>query len=106
MATLQQDIIAYVDSATPQNDPSYRAERASSLLNSGQCYQSSDNVLCIRACAASQSFIRTSKLPTRISAAANTVLTGLQELLDRGVLTASGLKIHDASSGATIQVIP
>ena len=103
---LSDQIKTYVDTATPQNDASFRAQLADKLTNCGELYLSTDNVLCIRACSVAIGNIRTSTLPTRISSAANTVLTGLRELYDRGLLTGSGLKLHDQDAGVTVQVIP
>jgi hypothetical protein len=103
---LQDQIQTYIDAATPQNDVHLRAQLASNLLHSGECYLSSDNVLCIRACSAAMANIRTSKLPTRISSDANDVLTALRELVNVGLLTGSGLRLHDQDGGVTVQVIP
>lgn len=101
---LSDQIKTYVDTATPQNDAQFRAQLASQLLNSGELYLSTDNVLCIRACSAAIGNIRTSTLPTRISSGAKSTLDSLRELANAGLLDKSAL--YDLAPGVTVEVIP
>lgn len=103
---LLDSITTYVNTALANQHRTNRDQEISRLNNCGELYLDSGGTLCVRACSHAMANLQSSTLPTRISAAANTQLTALRELFNAGLLSGSGLKLHDQDAGVTVQVIP
>src|SRR5690349_18763790 len=99
--SLQTSIESYVNGAIPAAHVTIRQQTAQTLRDSGNVYLDSGSVLCVRADAVASSQVGASTLPTRISGAANTILTSLRELANAGLLDRRVL--HDLDPGVVVQ---
>jgi hypothetical protein len=88
----------------PGKHASVRNQEVDALVSSGILYTTdSGTVLAVKASNAPGAAIGTSTLPTRITSATATVLTALEELVDKGVLDAKAL--HSRDPGVTMETI-
>jgi hypothetical protein len=105
LATIRELLTTFVNTNMATKHKSVRDATIDELERSGVLFRTdSDTVLCIRADAAPKGAIQGSaSLPTRITSATATILTALEELVDKGVLDAKAL--HSRDPGVTMQVI-